>query len=288
MAMSVRYTMVNGMVVYENRGGAERDYMPNTSGSAAALLDSGHNMTDTWTYWPYGDVVQRTGTTATPFGYGAAFGIYACLSSTMGYARFRTLLLSLSAWPSRAARRPGEPPYSVNFASPTAYVDPDGLYPLALAFPNLVDWGEGVWEDVKGVWSKFGKVTSAVAAVGGCIYSFATKGFTYDGCEGCCEAILAAGWPILLAQFGAEIGALVGGGATIETGPGVIVGGSGGAGIGAIVGIVVGLLTAPWVAAGCCAKLCDKQWWKDTWQDLSSDGRISLGPYDRGLRVRGM
>ncbi len=40
MALKVRYTVVNGQVLSENRGGVVRDYVPDPLGSTVALLDS--------------------------------------------------------------------------------------------------------------------------------------------------------------------------------------------------------------------------------------------------------
>ena len=62
MAMRVAYTVVNGRILSENRGGVKRDYVSDSLGSTVALLDSTQTKTDTWTYWPYGEVRTRTGT----------------------------------------------------------------------------------------------------------------------------------------------------------------------------------------------------------------------------------
>lgn len=40
MAMKVCYTVVNGEVLSENRGGVERDYLPDTQGNTIGLLDT--------------------------------------------------------------------------------------------------------------------------------------------------------------------------------------------------------------------------------------------------------
>ena len=56
MPMKFRYTVIDGEVVSENRGGVERDYVPDPLGSTVALLDNTQTKTDTFTYWPYGEV----------------------------------------------------------------------------------------------------------------------------------------------------------------------------------------------------------------------------------------
>ena len=67
MAMKVTYTTINGEIISENRNGVERDYVPDPLGSTLALLYNTQIKTDTFTYWPYGQVKTRTGTTASPF-----------------------------------------------------------------------------------------------------------------------------------------------------------------------------------------------------------------------------
>ncbi len=64
---TVRYTVINGEVVAEKRGGVRRLYVPDPLGSTVALLDNTQAKTDTFSYWPYGEESARTGTTPTPF-----------------------------------------------------------------------------------------------------------------------------------------------------------------------------------------------------------------------------
>lgn len=66
------YTVVNGEVLEENRGGTIRGYVPDVMGSTIALLNSSQTMTDTWVYWPFGEVKTRTGSTQTPFAFQGA------------------------------------------------------------------------------------------------------------------------------------------------------------------------------------------------------------------------
>ena len=76
MAMKVVYTVVNGRVLSENRAGVKRDYVADSLGSTVALLDNTQAKTDTFTYWPYGEVKTRIGTTPTPFQYVGGWGYY--------------------------------------------------------------------------------------------------------------------------------------------------------------------------------------------------------------------
>ena len=68
--MTVTYLVIDGEIISENRNGVERDYLPDPQGNVIALLDNTQTKTDTFTYWPYGELKNRTGSTPTPFQYG--------------------------------------------------------------------------------------------------------------------------------------------------------------------------------------------------------------------------
>ena len=72
----VSYYTVNGEILSETRDGVERDYLPDSLGSTVALLDSSQNLTDTFSYWPYGEVQARTGTNPTPFQFGGTLEMW--------------------------------------------------------------------------------------------------------------------------------------------------------------------------------------------------------------------
>ena len=76
MPMKVRYTTLDGEIVAESRGGVRKQYVPDPLGSTVALLDGTQSITDTFRYWPYGEVASRTGTTPTPFQYVGTKGYY--------------------------------------------------------------------------------------------------------------------------------------------------------------------------------------------------------------------
>jgi RHS repeat-associated protein len=94
---TVRYTVVDGEVLSELRGGVKRDYVPDPLGSTVALLDSTQTKTDTFQYWPYGESAGRTGTTATPFQYVGTMGYYTD-SSGRNYVRARYLDKGKGRW----------------------------------------------------------------------------------------------------------------------------------------------------------------------------------------------
>jgi RHS repeat-associated protein len=73
---SVRYTVLDGEILSENRNGTEHDYVPDPLGSTVALLDATQTQTDTYSYWPYGELLNSTGTTATPFRHVGTRGYY--------------------------------------------------------------------------------------------------------------------------------------------------------------------------------------------------------------------
>lgn len=97
MAMKVRYTVVGGEVIAEKRSGVRREYVPDPLGSTIALLDSTQGQTDTFTYWPYGEVASRTGTTETSFQFVGTWGYYSD-SDSRKYVRARYLDSSKSRW----------------------------------------------------------------------------------------------------------------------------------------------------------------------------------------------
>ena len=91
------YTYLDGELVSENRGGTKRDYVPDPLGSTIALLDNSQTKTDTFSYWPYGEVASRTGTNATPYQYVGTLGYYRD-SASRTYVRARTLNTSHGRW----------------------------------------------------------------------------------------------------------------------------------------------------------------------------------------------
>lgn len=126
---TVTYTVVNGELLSENRSGTKRDYVPDPLGSTVALLDSSQTKTDTWTYWPYGEVKTRTGTNATPFQFVGTFGYFQDTSNRT-YARARILRVTLGRWLTEdpigfRGRDTNLHRYVAN--RPTFLIDPKGL-----------------------------------------------------------------------------------------------------------------------------------------------------------------
>jgi RHS repeat-associated protein len=126
---TVRYTTIDGEVIAEKRNGARRLYVPDPLGSTVALLDNTQAQTDTFTYWPYGEVRTRTGTTATPFQFLGTTGYYQN-STNRSYVRARVLEVQLGRWlTSDPVAAQGENPYLYARANPILYSDPEGAKP---------------------------------------------------------------------------------------------------------------------------------------------------------------
>jgi len=127
MAMCVTYTTINGQIVKENRGGTESYYVPDTLGSTAALMSSTGTITDTYDYWPYGEILNHTGSSTTPFTYIGTFGYYLQIPGNFSYIRFRYLRQALANWQTKDPIWPLTAPYSYVDNSPTTNLDVFGL-----------------------------------------------------------------------------------------------------------------------------------------------------------------
>jgi RHS repeat-associated protein len=129
-ASTVTYTNFNGMIVHENRNGVQRDYMPDPLGSTAALLDENGAMTDTFTYWPYGEIRTRTGTNPTPFTYVGTLGYYKDLLDKLTYVRARHYLPGYGRWLTTDPLWPRQSEYAYCGSRPVLLVDPGGCQGL--------------------------------------------------------------------------------------------------------------------------------------------------------------
>src|SRR5471030_2184430 len=112
MAMSVTYTSINGQIVYENRNGVQRHYVADTQGSTIALMDDTGTITDTYDYWPFGEMRNHTGTSTTPFTYGGTVAYYLQVLNIFLYVQARFLRQALTRWQTVDPLWPGQPPYT--------------------------------------------------------------------------------------------------------------------------------------------------------------------------------
>lgn len=95
--MSARYTVLDGEVLAQERGGVRHQLLPDPLGSVVALYNDAGVKTDAFEYWPYGESAGRTGTTATPFQFVGTMGYYTD-SSGKSYVRARYLDKSKGRW----------------------------------------------------------------------------------------------------------------------------------------------------------------------------------------------
>jgi RHS repeat-associated protein len=155
MAMSATYLTMNGMIVHENRDGVQRDYVPDTLGSTAALVDNTQTITDRWEYWPYGEVSKRTGTSSTRFTFVGLLGYVKDILDKLLYVRARHLKPDLARWQTVDPLWPDEPLYGYAQANPVSHTDPSGeqvnqwFTPIMPTPADLGLW----WTDVKVCWN---------------------------------------------------------------------------------------------------------------------------------------
>jgi RHS repeat-associated protein len=126
MAASVTYTVVDGEIIHETRGGADSFYVPDPLGNTAMLVHASGTATDTWTYWPYGEVAVHGGATPTPFGYGGTEGCYTDSSGSI-YMRARVLEPEITRWMTVDPFWPLQSSYVYTDCRPVHTLDPLGL-----------------------------------------------------------------------------------------------------------------------------------------------------------------
>jgi RHS repeat-associated protein len=125
--MSVAYTTINGQIVSEKRNGVPSDYIPDALGSTIALLSDTHQITDTWTYWPNGQVRTRTGTNPTPHTFCGTVGYHSDIVNNLTYVQARILRPELARWQTIDPLWPAQLPYAYSHCGPTNDADPTGF-----------------------------------------------------------------------------------------------------------------------------------------------------------------
>ena len=141
MAIKTRYTVIDGEVIAEKRGGVRKEYVPDPLGSTVALLDNAQTQTDTFAYWPYGEEANRTGTTPAPFRFVGTQGYYHD-SITRTYVRARYFDALKGRWMTEDPIGFDSSDYNLSQyvnSRPTTFADPSGLMPpfglLPICFP---------------------------------------------------------------------------------------------------------------------------------------------------------
>jgi len=152
--MSVSYLTVEGEIISETRNGVESDYIPDPLGSTVALTNSSQTVTDTFSWWPFGELRSHTGSSGTPFGYGGTRGYAAAANSASRYyVRAREMDPVTCRWMAPAPipqQMAGEHPYAYVENRAVTFTDPSGLdiYVCKRAL-RLRDFRPGCWINTK-------------------------------------------------------------------------------------------------------------------------------------------
>jgi|GEM_PF-3118366 len=112
-----------GELISQERSGVTSYYFYDGEHSTRLLTDDNENITDTYIFSAYGELVARTGTTTNPFGYKGAVGYYTNAATNDIYVRARTYQPVTGRWLSM---------------DPLGFVDGPNLY-RAYFVPGIVD-----------------------------------------------------------------------------------------------------------------------------------------------------
>jgi RHS repeat-associated protein len=170
MAMAVTYTNFNGRIVSETRNGVHSDYLPDTNGNTIGLMNAAHVITDTWQYWPYGEVASRTGTNPTPLQFGGTLGYYTGILNQL-YVRARYYLAQLARWLTVDPLWPESRAYDFCECNPKLLTDPSGLIPgFDAAAAALLCIASGVVGFFNGcLMTKNAPCQATCRGIGGCV-----------------------------------------------------------------------------------------------------------------------
>lgn len=138
----------HGSLVSEHRGGQTLQHHYDAQGNSLALSDDSGNVVDTFGHTAFGELTERTGTTATPFQFGGEHGYYWDQETGEYLVRRRTLDPGPGRWLSVDPMPPeGQPkPFAYMENTSASQVNPFGLAPaedtslqfLRLLTPSLV------------------------------------------------------------------------------------------------------------------------------------------------------
>jgi RHS repeat-associated protein len=143
MAMSARASNIGGTLIAEKRNGSRRFHAHDSLGSTIALVSDSSKETDTYTYWPYGEIRTSTGsTTSTPFKFCGAWGYYD--DGNQLYVRARYLRTQLGRWITRDPLWPTQASYGYVMESPINSTDASGLQPVPGGSCSPLNEGETI------------------------------------------------------------------------------------------------------------------------------------------------
>jgi|GEM_PF-2640868 len=122
------YLTIDGEIISETRSGARADYLPDPLGSTSALTNSSQTITDTYFYWPYGEIRSHSGSSTTVYTYCGTLGYR---SDSVGYyVRARQLRISQTCWLTLDPMWPRQLPFTYSDLNPLTEADPSGLYSI--------------------------------------------------------------------------------------------------------------------------------------------------------------
>jgi len=94
-------------------------------------VDNTHTVTDTWTYWPYGEVQSRGGSSITPFTFLGTLGYFVDFLNQL-YVRARHLRADLTRWATTDPSWPLKRSYSYADSMPSRLTDASGMFPSSV------------------------------------------------------------------------------------------------------------------------------------------------------------
>lgn len=113
--------------VSERRGGASKYQHGDLTGNSRALSDGSQSVSDSWVYDGFGMVASRTGTTATPFGYGGGQQYQSDAQSGLMLLGNRYYDASVGRFISRDPAKDGSNWFAYCSNNPLNRSDPSGL-----------------------------------------------------------------------------------------------------------------------------------------------------------------
>jgi hypothetical protein len=196
MAMKTRYTVVQGEVVSDKRGGLRKCYVPNGISSTVALLNTVPSPSDMYSYWPYGEVISATGSTNTPLRFRSNGPLYLVSSS-----------LSYGSWYSQVIGRSLSLPYHYFGSNPTSLRGLPSKRSEAAKRGVLTRRRNEAIRGARG--ALLGAVAGCMAAA--LIEWLADSIGEHSVCMFCCSALSGAGGAYGGSYVGGPVGSVVGG-----------------------------------------------------------------------------
>lgn len=135
MAMSARVTNANGRIVAEKRNGQRSYHQHDALGNTIALINDAGTVTNTFDYWPYGELRTPVFGLPTPFLYCGQWGYYTDTTGRI-YVRARTYRPVFTRWLTVDPLWPWEMAYVYGDFGPLTFVDPTGA--ACCAVPTTV------------------------------------------------------------------------------------------------------------------------------------------------------